>query len=54
MKCPKCGYENDDNAYFCEGCGNKLKGNTGVENNQTDNAKFVHAVSGKHAFYFCR
>lgn len=40
MKCPKCGYENDDNAYFCEGCGNKLKGNTGVENNQTDNAKF--------------
>lgn len=20
MKCPKCGYENDDNAYFCEGC----------------------------------
>jgi len=32
MKCPKCGYENDDNAYFCEGCGNKLKDNTGVEN----------------------
>lgn len=40
MKCPKCGYENDDNAYFCEGCGNKLKDNTGVENNQADNAKF--------------
>ena len=40
MKCPKCGFENDDNAYFCEGCGNKLKDNTGVENNQADNAKF--------------
>ena len=40
MKCPKCGYENDDNAYFCEGCGNKLKENTGVENNQAYNAKF--------------
>ena len=40
MKCPKCGYENDDNAYFCEGCGNKLKANTGVETNQADNAKF--------------
>lgn len=40
MKCPKCGYENDDNAYFCEGCGNKLKENTSVKNNQADNAKF--------------
>lgn len=40
MKCPKCGYENDDNAYFCESCGNKLKENTGVKDNQADNAKF--------------
>lgn len=40
MKCPKCGYENDDNAYFCESCGNKLKENTSVKNNQADNAKF--------------
>ena len=40
MKCPKCGYENDNNAYFCEGCGNKLKENTGVKDNQVDNAKF--------------
>ncbi|MCI5599503.1 MAG: YARHG domain-containing protein [Ruminococcus sp.] len=40
MKCPKCGYENDNNAYFCEGCGNKLKKNTGVKDNQVDNAKF--------------
>lgn len=40
MKCPKCGYENDDNAYFCESCGNKLKENTSVKNNQVNNAKF--------------
>ena len=36
MICPKCGYENDNNAYFCKICGNKLKENTGVK----DNAKF--------------
>jgi len=40
MKCPKCGYENDDNAYFCEGCGNRLKGNVGVNDNQADNENF--------------
>lgn len=40
MKCPKCGYENDNNAYFCESCGNKLKENTSVKDNQADNAKF--------------
>ena len=25
MKCPKCGKENDDNAKFCKGCGDRLK-----------------------------
>jgi|GEM_PF-6716568 len=25
MKCPKCGFENPDNAKFCNQCANKLE-----------------------------
>lgn len=30
MKCPKCGFENREEANFCKKCGNKF---TGIENN---------------------
>lgn len=28
MKCPKCGWENTDTAFFCNSCGSRLRENT--------------------------
>ena len=33
IKCPYCGYENDNNMQCCEVCGTKLKGEDDGQNN---------------------
>ncbi|WP_027108980.1 zinc ribbon domain-containing protein [Lacticigenium naphthae] len=35
VNCSKCGYENNENAKFCEGCGNNLMDSTDKKENST-------------------
>ena len=45
MKCPSCGFENNDGAKFCKNCGTKLIADTNTKNVETADASTGFVVN---------
>lgn len=46
MKCDKCGYDNDLDAFYCSNCGNNIKDKTQL-NEQNDNYQNIVATKNE-------